>query len=42
MRHKNYIELKVKEIRKKGNQTKKGDNEYSLSDHDTRKIEIKK
>ena len=31
------LELHVKEVRKRGNKTKIGDNEYKLSDFDTKK-----
>ena len=34
------LELHVKGVRKRGNQIKKGDSEYRLSDFDTQKIEI--
>ena len=34
------LELQVKELRKRGNQMKIGDNEYKLSDFDTQKNEI--
>ena len=40
LRTQNNIELHVEEIRKRGNQTRKGVNEYKLSDHDTRKNDI--
>ena len=34
------LELHVKEVRKRGNTLKKGNNEYKLSDFDTQKNEI--
>ena len=34
------LELHVKEVRKRGNQIKIGDNEYNISDFDTQKYEI--
>ena len=34
------LELQVEEVRKRGNKIKIGDNEYKLSDFDTKKIEI--
>ena len=34
------LELHVEEVRRRGNKTKIGDNEYKLSDFDTKKIEI--
>ena len=34
------VELHVKEVRKRGNKTKTGDNEYKLSDFDSKKNEI--
>ena len=36
----NSLELHVKEVRRRGNEIKIGDNEYKLSDFDTQKIEI--
>ena len=40
LRSQNGIELHVKQVRKKGNQIKIGDNGYKLLDFDTQKSEI--
>ena len=37
LRSQNGIELHVKEVRKRGNQKKKGDNDCKLSEFDTKK-----
>ena len=40
MRHKNDIDSLLQEIGKTGIQTKKGDNEFKISELDTRKNEV--